>query len=48
MKLFFALATLAAFSMSTLAADAPVYHVVHFKFKADAKKEDIEKVHQDI
>ena len=30
--------------MSTLAADGPVYHVVHFKFKADAKKDDIEKV----
>jgi hypothetical protein len=44
MKLLFALATLTAFTMSTIAADGPVYHVVHFKFKADAKKEDIAKV----
>jgi len=44
MKLLFALATFAAFSMSTIAADGPVYHVVHFKFKADSKKEDIAKV----
>lgn len=44
MKLIFALTTLAAFTMSTLAADGPVYHVVHFKFKAASKKEDIEKV----
>ena len=44
MKLLFALATFAAFSMSTIAADDPVYHVVHFKFKADSKKEDIAKV----
>ena len=44
MKLLFALATVAAFSMSTIAADGPVYHVVHFKFKADSKKEDIAKV----
>ncbi len=44
MKLIFALATFAAFSMSTIAADGPVYHVVHFKFKADAKKEEVEKV----
>lgn len=44
MKLLFTLITLAAFTMSTIAADGPVYHVVHFKFKADAKKEDVEKV----
>lgn len=44
MKLILALITFAAFSMSTIAADGPVYHVVHFKFKADAKKEDISKV----
>jgi poly(3-hydroxybutyrate) depolymerase len=43
-KLLLVLATFAAFSMSTLAADGPVYHVVHFKFKADSKKEDVEKV----
>jgi hypothetical protein len=44
MKYLFALATLIAFSMSTIAADGPVFHVVHFKFKADAKKEDVQNV----
>ena len=44
MKYLFALAALIAFSMSTIAADGPVFHVVHFKFKADAKKEEVEKV----
>jgi hypothetical protein len=38
------LAALALFSMTTLAADGPVYHVVHFKFKADATAEQIKKV----
>ena len=44
MKTLLALATLAFFTMSTLAADGPVYHVVHFKFKADAKPEQIAKI----
>ncbi len=30
--------------MTTLAADGPVFHVVHFKFKADAAPEAIKKV----
>ena len=38
---FFALAMLTA---SSLAADGPIRHVVHFKFKADATKEQIAKV----
>ena len=31
-------------AVTTLAADGPVRHVVHFKFKPDAAKADIEKV----
>lgn len=38
------LAALALFTMSTFAADGPVFHVVHFKFSADAKPEQIKKV----
>jgi hypothetical protein len=41
MKTLLALALLA---MSTIAADGPVYHVVHFKFKADATPAQIENV----
>jgi hypothetical protein len=38
------LAALLFLTMSTIAADGPVYHIVHFKFKADAKPEDVKKV----
>jgi alpha-N-acetylglucosamine transferase len=38
------LAALALFTMTTFAADGTVFHVVHFKFKADAKPEQIQKV----
>jgi hypothetical protein len=38
------LAALALFTMTTLAADGPVYHVVHFKFKKEATPEQIKKV----
>ena len=41
------LITLLAFAMitaSTFAADGPIRHVVHFKFKADASKEQIAKI----
>jgi hypothetical protein len=38
------LAALAVFTMTTIAADGPVYHIVHFKFKADAKPELVKKV----
>jgi hypothetical protein len=37
-------AAFALLTMTTLAADGPVVHVVHFKFKADAKPEQITKV----
>ena len=44
MKTLLTLASLAFFTMISLAADGPVYHVVHFKFKADAKPEQITKI----
>ncbi|MEQ1852233.1 MAG: Dabb family protein [Chthoniobacteraceae bacterium] len=44
MKILAALASLALFTMSTLAADGPVWHVVHFKFKADATPAQIANV----
>jgi hypothetical protein len=42
MKAIFA--ALALLTMSTFAADGPVYHVVHFKFKKEATPEQIKKV----
>ncbi len=44
MKLLASLLTLAMLAASSLAADGPVRHVVHFKFKADADKALIAKV----
>jgi len=44
MKSLLALATLACITMSTIAADGPVYHVVHFKFKAVATPAQIAEV----
>ncbi len=38
------LAALALFTMTALAADGPVYHIVHFKFKAGTTPEQIQKV----
>lgn len=38
------LAAFALFTMSTFAADGPVYHIVHFKFKKDANPEGVKKV----
>jgi hypothetical protein len=40
------LAALSLLTMSTIAADGPVFHIVHFKFKADAKPEDVKKVEE--
>jgi hypothetical protein len=42
MKAIFA--ALALFTMSSFAADGTVFHVVHFKFKADANPEAVKKV----
>ncbi len=44
MKLLTSLLALAMLTVSSLAADGPIRHVVHFKFKADATKEQIAKV----
>jgi Stress responsive A/B Barrel Domain len=44
MKILTTLLALALLTMSTLAADGPIRHVVHFKFKADADKAQVAKV----
>ena len=48
MKTLLALASLALFTMSTIAADGPVFHIVHFKFKADATPAQITQVEKDF
>lgn len=44
MKILTALLAVTMFAASALAADGPIRHVVHFKFKADADNADIAKV----
>lgn len=44
MKLLASLLALIMLTASSLAADGPIRHVVHFKFKADADKAQIAKV----
>jgi hypothetical protein len=44
MKLLTTLLAIAILTASSLAADGPIRHVVHFKFKADADKAQIAKV----
>ena len=44
MKLLTSLLALAMLTASSLAADGPIRHVVHFKFKADADKAQVAKV----
>ncbi len=48
MKTLLALAAIALFTMSTIAADGPVFHIVHFKFKADATPAQIAQVEKDF
>ena len=48
MKSLLALFTLAMLTASTIAADGPIRHVVHFKFKADATKEQIAKIEKEF
>ena len=48
MKLLLSLASLALFTMSTIAADGPVFHIVHFKFKADATPAQIAGIEKDF
>jgi hypothetical protein len=44
MKLLTSLLALAMLTASVFAADGPIRHVVHFKFKADADKAQVAKV----
>jgi hypothetical protein len=44
MKLLTSLLAIAMLTASALAADGPIRHVVHFKFKADADKAQVDKV----
>lgn len=44
MKFLTLLAAIAMISASALAADGPIRHVVHFKFKADAAEDQVKKV----
>ena len=44
MQLLTTLLALAMLSVTALAADGPIRHVVHFKFKADADKAQVAKV----
>ena len=48
MKPFLTLLALAMLTASTLAADGPIRHVVHFKFKADATKEQVAKIEKEF
>jgi hypothetical protein len=44
MKIVSTLLALACLTMTTLAADGPIRHIVHFKFKSDATPEQIKKI----
>jgi Stress responsive A/B Barrel Domain len=44
MKILTSILTLAMLSLTVLAADGPIRHVVHFKFKADADNALVAKV----
>jgi hypothetical protein len=48
MKFLAPLFALALFTMSSLAADGPIRHVVHFKFKADATPDQIKKITEEF
>lgn len=48
MKTLLSLFTLAMLTASTLAAEGPIRHVVHFKFKADTTKEQIANVEKEF
>ena len=48
MKQFLTLLTIAMLTASALAADGPIRHVVHFKFKKEAKPEQVEKITEEF
>ena len=48
MKILASLFALALLTMSTIAADGPIRHVVHFKFKSDATPAQIKKITEEF
>src|SRR5258708_16706969 len=48
MKTLASLLALAFLPMSTIAADGPIRHVVHFKFKSDATPAQIQKITEEF
>jgi hypothetical protein len=48
MKTLIALASLALFTMSTIAANGPVFHVAHLKFKAAATPAQIASIEKEF
>ena len=48
MKFLAPLIALTLFTMSSIAADGPIRHVVHFKFKSDATPEQIKKITEEF
>ena len=48
MKQLLTLLTIAMLTASALAADGPIRHVVHFKFKKEATPEQVEKITEEF
>ena len=48
MKTLLTLISIAMLTASALAADGPIRHVVHFKFKKEATKEQVEKITEEF
>ena len=48
MKFLTALLALAMLSITALAADGPIRHVVHFKFKKEATPEQVKKITEEF
>jgi hypothetical protein len=48
MKALLTLIALAMLTASTIAADGPIRHVVHFKFKKEATPEQVKKITEEF
>ena len=48
MKILLTLLTIAMITASAIAADGPIRHVVHFKFKKEATAEQIQKITEEF
>ncbi len=48
MKALLTLLTIAMITVSAIAADGPIRHVVHFKFKKEATPEQVEKITEEF